>query len=201
MAMALPSTAGEPTGLLTAREIAAFKRDGYFIRRGILSAELCAAARDRLWALNETQQLDRADPRTRVGPLKGDDLSAESKNARTAYRWNCRVPGGEAVLKDLLPRNPTVLALVEQLLGEGRVADPKSERRGTRGVYCTLPMGDRPKARNSCHIDDYVNSRGRIDCVAYIDDTAPGGGGSEARRRSCCGRPGQRERERERVSE
>ena len=72
-----------------------------------------------------------------------DDLSGESKNARTAYRWNCRVPGGEDVLKDVLPRNPVVLAIVEQLLGPGRVADPSSARRGTRGVYCTLPMGDR----------------------------------------------------------
>lgn len=131
---------------------------------------------DRLWSLNETQQLDRDDPSTWVGPLTGDDLSAEGKNARSAYRWNCRVPGDEEVLRDLLPRNPTVLAIVDQLLGQGRVADPQSERRGTRGVYCTLPMGNRPKAKNSCHIDDYVDSRGRIDCVAYIDDTVPGGG-------------------------
>ena len=135
MAMALPSTAGEPTGLLTAREIAAFKRDGYFIRRGILSAELCAAARDRLWALNETQQLDRADPRTWVGPLKGDDLSAESKNARTAYRWNCRVPGGEAVLKDLLPRNPTVLALWSSCWA--RAGSPTRSLSGAERVGCT----------------------------------------------------------------
>ena len=180
MALPVTQTAAEPrAGLLTAREIAAFKRDGYFIRRGILSPELCAAARDRLWSLNETRQLDRADPQSWVGPLTGDDLSSESKNAFSAYRWNCRVPGSEDVLKDLLPRNPTVLAIVEQLLGQGRVADPQSERRGTRGVYCTLPMGDRPKGKNSSHIDDYVDSRTRIDCVAYIDDTAPGSGGSE----------------------
>jgi hypothetical protein len=174
---------------LTEREIAAFKRDGFFIRRGILSPQLCAAARDRLWELNETRQLDRADPSSWLGPLTGDDLSAESSNARSAYRWNCRVPGGEDVLKDLLPRNPAVLAIVEQLLGAGRVADPRSETRGTRGVYCTLPMGDRPKARNSSHIDDYVDSRGRIDCVAYIDDTLPGGGAtwpSQPGRCCCC---------------
>ena len=64
MALPVTQTAAEPhAGLLTAREIAAFKRDGYFIRRGILSPELCAAARDRLWSLNETRQLDRADGR------------------------------------------------------------------------------------------------------------------------------------------
>ncbi len=38
-------------GRLTKREIAAFKRDGYCIRRGILSPELCAAARDRYVAV------------------------------------------------------------------------------------------------------------------------------------------------------
>jgi ectoine hydroxylase-related dioxygenase (phytanoyl-CoA dioxygenase family) len=35
---------------------------------------------------------------------------------------------------------------------------------------------DRPKGKSSCHVDDYVDSRGRIDCVAYIDDVAPGAG-------------------------
>lgn len=171
-----PPLAPGPRGTLDAGELAAFKRDGFFIRRGIIPPELCAAARDRLWELNETTQLDRADPSSWVGPLTGGDLSGESSNARTAYRWNCRVPGGEDVLKDALPRNPIVLAIVKQLLGWGRVADPLSEQRGTRGVYCTLPMGDKNKSKNSCHIDDYVDSRGRIACVAYIDDVRPGAG-------------------------
>jgi len=137
---------------------------------------LCAAARDRLWSLNETQQLRREDPTSWVGPLSGDDLSSESKNAFSAYRWNCRIPGSEDVLRDLFPRNPVVLAIAEQLLGRGRLSDPDSETRGTRGVYCTLPMGDKPKSRSSCHIDDYIDSRTRIDAVCYIDDVKPGSG-------------------------
>ena len=137
---------------------------------------LCAAARDRLWSLNETQQLRRDDPSSWVGPLSGDDLSSESKNAFSAYRWNCRIPGSEDVLRDLFPRNPVVLAIAEQLLGRGRLSDPDSETRGTRGVYCTLPMGDKPKSRSSCHIDDYIDSRTRIDAVCYIDDVKPGSG-------------------------
>ena len=82
MAMALPSTAGEPTGLLTAREIAAFKRDGYFIRRGILSAELCAAARDRLWALNEF----RSDSPTRLRKLRELRRLLEARSCSWASR-------------------------------------------------------------------------------------------------------------------
>ena len=137
---------------------------------------LCAAARDRLWSLNETQQLRRDDPSSWVGPLSGDDLSNEGKNAFYAYRWNCRIPGSEDVLRDLFPRNAVVLAIAEQLLGRGRLSDPDSETRGTRGVYCTLPMGDKPKSRASCHIDDCIDSRTRIDAVCYIDDVKPGAG-------------------------
>ena len=111
-----------------------------------------------------------------MGPLSGDDLSDEGKNAFSAYRWNCRIPGSEDVLRDLFPRNAVVLAIAEQLLGRGRLSDPDSETRGTRGVYCTLPMGDKPKSRSSCHIDDCIDSRTRIDAVCYIDDVKPGAG-------------------------
>ena len=47
---------------------------------------------------------------------------------------------------------------------------------GTSGVYATFPMGQRPKNRNSSHIDSSLDSRQRLSIAAYIDDVAPGGG-------------------------
>ena len=35
--------------LLSPGEIAKFKRDGYFIKRGLLDPSLCASCRDLLW--------------------------------------------------------------------------------------------------------------------------------------------------------
>eukprot|EP01047_Picozoa_sp_COSAG01_P006923 COSAG01_NODE_255_length_20171_cov_8.232164_16_plen_235_part_00 len=73
----------------------------------------------------------------------------------------------------MLPRNHAVVAIAEQLLGAGEV---ELTDVATRGVYCTLPMGNRPKDRNQCHIDDHLDSRGRLGVVAYIDDVGPGAG-------------------------
>ena len=39
----------DPPLLLTAEEIAAFKRDGWFLRRNILDLELCARCRELIW--------------------------------------------------------------------------------------------------------------------------------------------------------
>ena len=42
---------------------------GYLIKRGAMPLELCAAARDRLWATAESDVLKRDNPRSWVGPL------------------------------------------------------------------------------------------------------------------------------------
>jgi hypothetical protein len=48
--------------LLTPEEIASFVANGFLVKRSILSQELCAAARDRLWAGNTSASLRRDDP-------------------------------------------------------------------------------------------------------------------------------------------
>lgn len=171
------------TGPLSVAEMATFKRDGYLLRRGVLDPELCRRCQDRLWDLNGSSVVRRNEPSTWVGPLPERDFCEEPATARSAFRLNCRAPGHEELFKGLLPQNPTVLAIAEQLLGAGETsAAPRTTSAattsgvGTRGVYCTLPMGGKPKARNQCHIDDNLDSRGRLGVVAYIDDVGPGGG-------------------------
>ena len=66
-----------------------------------------------------------------------------------------------------------MLLVVRQLLGEGEVQE---EDVRTRGVYCTMPYGNKLKARNQSHVDSSLDSRQRIGVVTYIDNVAPGGG-------------------------
>lgn len=73
---------------------------------------------------------------------------------------------------NLLPQSARVKAIAEQLLGAAEV----QEIRSTGGVYGTLPMWDKAKAKNACHLDSNLDSRQRLSCVAYIDDVAPHGG-------------------------
>ena len=69
-----------------------------------------------------------------------------------------------------------MLAIVDQLLGEGRY-DPSTS---TRGIYCTLPhppgderRSDRPKI----HCDWAHGERSRLGAIVYINDVEPGAGG------------------------
>ena len=35
--------------MLTDKEVAQFKRDGYLVKRGVIDSDYCATARERLW--------------------------------------------------------------------------------------------------------------------------------------------------------
>ena len=86
---------------------------------------LCAAARDVLWAGNESSRLKRDAPESWVGPFEAEDENEPPMrfvNGRWGNRWCYGSCGGEEAVMDALPR--AVLPLVEQLLGEGEVALP-----------------------------------------------------------------------------
>ena len=148
---------------------------------------LCAAARDVLWAGNESSRLKRDDPESWVGPFEAEDENEPPMrfvNGRWGNRWCYGSCGGEEAIMDALPR--AVLPLVEQLLGEGEVALPaphgelpeEGERvwmpRWSRGIYCTLPGSPpRPNSANGCHTDSHPL---HIGAVGYIDDVEPNSG-------------------------
>ena len=193
----LPGMAALPP--LTAEEISTFKTLGFLVKRNVLSQELCAKARDRLWAGNTSSFLRRDDPST-WGVLPEEDRvsTPDGLNDRTA-QWRLRELSGDADLIELLPRR--VFPWCEQLLGEGEVVepevtsspedpDPRGKRlRGwpvwggyeLRGLYCNLPTEHTPDsptmaaaARQGAHIDPEP-----MHCVVsgYIDDVPKGGGG------------------------
>lgn len=187
---------------LTSEEIQDFVTNGFIIKRGVLDPELCATARDRLWAGNTSCHLRRDDPETWVGGLpESDRLSTpDGLNDRTGnYLWRLRELSGDEDLINLLPRR--VFPWFEQFLGKGEVIPPEPtstatdpDPRGTRlrgwpvwggkelrGCYCVLPQertDESPPlaeaARKGAHIDPQPM---QMVASAYIDKVPEGGGG------------------------
>jgi hypothetical protein len=152
---------------LTQAEILFFKTHGYVIKRGILDPALMTQAREALWAGAPTE-LKRDDPSSWVGPFQEE--SDDPTSVRQGYTWKYRAPGSDDWMKQLLPQNPQVWAIAEQLLGVGNLQPPER----VRGIYCMLPEGDLPERPYRFHIDRHPFHLG---VVAYIDRVVPNGGG------------------------
>lgn len=187
---------------LTADEIEHFVTHGFVVKRQVLDPQLCAAARDRLWAGNTSSHLRRDDPRTWVGGLPETDRvsTTDGLNDRTAkHGWRLRELAGDELMIELLPRR--VFPWLEQLLGKGQVVQPEvtsspedPDPRGTRlrgwpvwggkelrGVYCVLPE---EKTATSPSMADAARAGAHIDpepvqliASGYIDRVPKGGGG------------------------
>src|SRR5690606_1362252 len=145
---------------LTDDEILHFVRYGFVVKRGVMSPELCAVARGRLWAGNTSSHLRRDDTQTWVSGLPKEDCvsTIDGLNDRSERGWRLRELSGDEALIDMMPRR--VFPWLEQLLGEGEVVEPTPtstpddpDPRGTRlrgwpvwgghelrGVYCVLPQ-------------------------------------------------------------
>lgn len=152
---------------LSTEEITFFKENGYLIKRGILDPGLMAQARACMWA-GAPAQLKRHDPDSWTGPFA--EKSDDQGSVRYDFTWKYRAPGGEAWMIELLPKNPRVWAIAEQLLGQGTLPEPER----VRGIYAILPEGDRPEQPYRCHVDQHPFHLG---VVAYIDTVPPNGGG------------------------
>lgn len=154
---------------LSDEEVAFFKTWGYLILRRVLDPALLARARARLWDA-APPSMRRDDPGSWVGPIAAAEEDDSRENHRKGYRWQYRAIGDEPWMIDLLPRNASVHAAAEQLLGVGQLQEPT----GVRGIYCTLPSGGVDLGAPHCHVDAHPFHLG---AVAYIDDVEPGGGG------------------------
>ncbi len=154
---------------LSQHQLSFFKTHGYLILRQILDPALLAKARARLWDA-APNGMRRDDPSTWVGPIRADAEDEGRDNYRRGFRWQYRKIGEEPWMVQMLPANPIVWGVAEQLLGTGRLVEPT----GVRGIYCTLPYDDRETSPDGCHVDAHPFHFG---VVAYIDDVEPGGGG------------------------
>lgn len=152
---------------LSEEEVTFFKEHGYVIKRGLLDPALMLQAREALWA-GAPAKLKRDDPTSWIGPF--EELSDDPNSVRRGYSWKYRAPGSDEWMKELLPLNPNVRAIAEQLLGVGNLQPPER----LRGIYCMLPEGDLPEHPYHFHIDQHPFHLG---AVAYIDKVEPNGGG------------------------
>ena len=175
----MATTAAVEQQLLTPAEIARFKRDGFLIKRNVLDPELCAAARDALWAANDVPHaIQRGNPSSWIGPWKFQDEARTGDNIRKHYRWHCNADGlgGSPLFVDLV--GGATHRFAQQLLGAEETTAPG----GSGGVYATLPRGKvgqrRPYISHplQAHCDSSLEGRGRLGVVGYIDDVPPGGG-------------------------
>lgn len=193
---------GTPLPPLSTTEIQQFITDGFLVRRNILDPQLCAAARDRLWAGNTSSHLQRDDPATWINGLPETERQStpDGLNDRTGdHGWRLRELSGDEALINLLPRR--VFPWLEQLLGTGQVVtpevtstaadpDPRGSRlRGwpvwggkeLRGLYCVLPQertDSSPALANAARADAHIDPE-PVHLVAsgYIDKVPQGGGG------------------------
>lgn len=187
---------------LTTEEIRYFVKNGFLVKRNILDPQLCAAARDRLWAGNTSAYLQRDNPTSWINGIPEPDRKStpDGMNDRSReFSWRLRELSGDEDMIDLLPLR--VFPWFEQLLGEGDVVfpevtssasdpDPSGSRlRGwpvwggkeLRGIYCVLPqerVDPSPSlvdvARASAHIDPEPV---HLVVSGYIDKVPKGGGG------------------------
>ena len=178
---------------LNQEQISFFRTNGYLLVPGAMDLSLCATVRDLMWqALPDQIALRRDDPASHLGPFNEADTTDDPLHTRTGYRWLNRHLGVSQQVIDLI-YSPTICAMAEQLLGgplrqakpggtpmgsrgaawPGGPTDPALANEGARGVYCTLPYGDKPMEPDACHTDGHPFQLG---VVGLIDTTPPGGG-------------------------
>ncbi len=178
---------------LNQEQIGFFRDNGYLLVPGAMDTELCAEVRDLMWAaLPESSGLSRDDPDTHTGPFPKDARSQDSIQVRDGYRWLNRALGVRREVVELI-YSETICAMAEQLIGgtlrqavvdgtpmgsqgpawPGGPTDPALGTEGARGVYCTLPYGDKPREPDACHTDGHPFQLG---VVGLLDDCPEGGG-------------------------
>jgi hypothetical protein len=130
--MTTPTKSVKQVELLTASQIAQFKRDGYLVLPAVLDPDLCRQARDQMWETIAANlpRMKRDDPSTwtpiteeessrpRVPPPVGvEDPYFAGRDHKLSVR-----NGTEQLILDLAPR--ALWQVAEQLLGAGTLVWP-----------------------------------------------------------------------------
>ena len=174
--------------------VAFFKENGYLLIPGALPLELCDEACDLRWSrLPAGSDMRRDDPNTHLGPFSARDTQLEEHNHRRNHRWKLREIATEPLLTTLA-YSSRLCTVAEQLLGTAMLRRPvvdgaavggddfvwgetqtdlDTDATGVRGIYCTLPFGDRRGEPDGIHTDAHPMHLGM---VGLLDDVAPDGG-------------------------
>ena len=192
--MAVPITrSGESLMALNQEQISFFKTNGYLLIEGAMEREQCALVRELMWqALPDSTSLKKDDPTSHIGPIADHEVSNDSVFFREGYRWLNRQLGVSEAVIDLI-YSDSICEMAQQLTGgdlrqvvtngtpmgsrgpawPGGPTDPADGTEGARGVYCTLPYGDKPREADACHTDGHPFQLG---VVGLIDDCPQDGG-------------------------
>lgn len=154
---------------LSNEEMRFFRDNGFLIKRQILKPDLVERAQEAFW-LNAPGRLKRNEPTTWVGPFADEQRVDDGTDYRGGHRWNLRHVGDTPWMMDLIPRDPDIVAMAEQLLGVGKLRAPHI----TRGIYTTLPRSDEDFEPDHLHVDQHPFHLG---VVGYLGDVVPNGGG------------------------
>ncbi|MDC3123677.1 hypothetical protein OBB00_03030, partial [Gammaproteobacteria bacterium] len=173
--------------MLDTQQMRFFKTNGYLILRGAIDSTLCQRVRDFMWqALPADVSLRREDPSSFIGPFFEQDESSDERHLRSGYRWLNRYLGVNADVISLI-YSESICAMAQQLMGgnlrqavvngmpmgshgtawPGGPTDPALGNDGARGVYCTLPYGNKARGPDGCHTDGHPFQLG---VVGLIDD-------------------------------
>ena len=179
--------------MLDTQQMRFFKTNGYLILRGAMDSTLCRRVRDFMWqALPADVSLRREDPSSFIGPFFKQDESSDERHLRSGYRWLNRYLGVNADVISLI-YSESICAMAQQLMGgnlrqavvngmpmgshgtawPGGPTDPALGNDGARGVYCTLPYGNKARGPDGCHTDGHPFQLG---VVGLIDDCPEDGG-------------------------
>ena len=179
--------------MLDAQQMRFFKTNGYLILRGAMDSTLCQRVRDLMWqALPADTSLRQEDPSSFFGPFSEQDESSDERHLRSGYRWLNRYLGVNANVISLI-YSESICAMAQQLMGgklrqalvngmpmgsygtawPGGPTDPALGNGGARGVYCTLPYGNKARGPDGCHTDGHPFQLG---VVGLIDDCPQDGG-------------------------
>ena len=179
--------------MLTTEQIGFFKANGYLLLPGVMDLDLCARVREAMWdSLPENSEMCQDNPDTHLGPFPEGLQSADSLHTRMGYRWLNRHLGVTEDVVSLI-YSDTICAMAQQLLGgqlrqvvsngepmgsrgpawPGGPTDPAVGTDAARGVYCTLPYGEKPREPDACHTDGHPFQLG---VVGLLDDSPQDGG-------------------------
>ena len=158
-------------------EIARFKREGFFVKRGLIDYPAGLEAVIQLfWDNVPRGVIRRDDPDSWLESPHRKWTEADIPKVGLLHRgsWKQRSPGPNGcgthpTLLDNTVRHPNLLAVAKELLG-----GPLKEPQRVRGIYAILPKPEHVESGLGPHSDDQAS---QLSAMVILDDTPPHCGG------------------------
>lgn len=162
---------------LTEAEAAHFKRDGFLVKRGLLSdGAVFHKIRASIWRHVPRGLMSPDDPETWIDPPEDQWQEEDSLRVGLMSRNNWKIrskgPNGigtEEFLTSGVANHPNMQSVVEGLIG--RTVKPVQR---VRGIYCVFPASPGTTGRYNVHVD-YISTH--VAAMVIGSEIGPRGGG------------------------